>query len=308
MTIPVLTDADVDRLADMGALVRAVEGVLRAKAEARLVAPPRHHVAFGPAGDLVFTIGGEVGGANIAGFRVYDTFAGDVGERSQIVAVWNSRTGALRGLVVGGRLGALRTGAIGGAAVTALARSDARTLAVIGTGIQARTQLEGALAVRTIDSVRVFSRDESRRSGLAAETARAHGIEARAAASAREAVEGADIVLCATTSPTPVIRADWLAPGAHVNTVGPKLRDRHEMGPDVAERAVVIATDSPAQVEAYPSFFLDGTHHRARMVDLADIVAGHRPGRQGDGDITLFCSAGLAGTEVAVADALLARA
>jgi ornithine cyclodeaminase len=305
MAIPILTDADVDRLADMGLLVGAIQETLRAKAAGRLIAPPRHHVAFGDQGDLVFTIGGQQGTTAIAGFRVYDTFAGDIGERPQITAVWNSRTGVLEGLVVGERLGPLRTGAIGGAAIDTLAVPDAREVAVIGSGVQAGTQLAAACAVRPIAMARVFSRDAGRRSAFAAAMEARLGIAVRPVASARDAVTDAAIVLCATTSPSPVLSADWLAPGAHVNTIGPKLKDAHEMGLDVAARAASIVTDSLAQVAAYPSFFLDGTDHRARLADLALVVAGLHPGRRSAEDVTLFCSAGLAGTEVAVAHALL---
>jgi alanine dehydrogenase len=106
------------------------------------------------------------------------------------------------------------------------------------------------------------------------------------------------------SSNTPVIDAAWLAPGAHVTTIGPKIKGRHELGLDVADRAGLIATDSPAQIAAL-DFFLDGTDHGTRMVDLADIVTGRHPGRTSDDMIMLFCSAGLAGTEVLVADALL---
>src|SRR5262245_25165524 len=117
---------------------------------------------------------------------------------------------------------------------------------------------------------------------------------------------GADVVVCATSSDTPVLEAGWLAPGAHVNMLGRKTADRRELGLDVAERAAVIATDSPAQTRAYGApFFLDGTAHLARMADLADLIAGKATARPSPEAITLFCSTGLAGTEVLVADALL---
>ncbi|HEV8388888.1 MAG TPA: hypothetical protein VGQ35_03540, partial [Dongiaceae bacterium] len=125
-------------------------------------------------------------------------------------------------------------------------------------------------------------------------------------ASAREAVSGADIVICATSSDVPVMEAAWLAPGSHVNMLGRKTRDRHELGLDVVERASLIATDSPAQTRAYGApFFLEGTPHLARMVDLADLIAGKAAARPSPEAITLFCSTGLAGTEVLVGAALL---
>jgi alanine dehydrogenase len=97
-----------------------------------------------------------------------------------------------------------------------------------------------------------------------------------------------------------------LRPGTHVNTIGPKFEDTHELSPRVAEKSAIVATDSLAQVDAYPRpFFLAGTPARERMVELGEIVAGRRPGRTSPDDVTLFCSVGLAGTEVVLADAAL---
>lgn len=132
------------------------------------------------------------------------------------------------------------------------------------------------------------------------------GIEVEPAGSASEAVDGADIVICATTSRMPVIHARDLKPGVHVNTVGPKTRAGYELGLDIADVAAVIATDSPEQTRAYAlPFFLAGSGNEHRMADLADIIAGKAAGRGSPGDTTLFCSVGLAGTEVVVASAIL---
>jgi ornithine cyclodeaminase/alanine dehydrogenase-like protein (mu-crystallin family) len=303
-TLRILTDADVAARADMRALIAVIERALRAKAEGRLVAPPRHRVEFGERGGLVFTVGGVIGDGDLAGFRAYETFQGPDDNHTQLVAVWNNANAAFKGIVVGDLLGAVRTGAIGGAAIKAMARADARVLALIGSGFQARTQAWAAAAVRPIAEIRVYSRSDDNRRKFAADIGAQLGVKVIASDAAERAVAGADIVICATSSNTPVIDAAWLAPGAHVTTIGPKIKGRHELGLDVADRAGLIATDSPAQIAAL-DFFLDGTDHGTRMVDLADIVTGRHPGRTSDDMIMLFCSAGLAGTEVLVADALL---
>lgn len=301
----ILTDDDLVTGVDMISVIAAIETALQAKAAGTLVAPPRLREPFGRQGELVFTVGGTLAGDRIAGFRAYQTFA-DARPDQQVVAVWDQATGRLIGLVIGERLGALRTGAIGGVAVKLLADANADTIAIIGTGLQARTQLLAVAAIRRLREIRVFSRRPERRDGFAAEMTRTLGLSVRAYASAEMTVRGAPIVICATNSAQPVIRADWLAPGAHVSTLGPKLRDRHEIGLDVVGRATLIASDSPAQMAAYPEpHMLDGTPHLASVVDLADIAAGLRPGRKAPTDMTLFCSVGLAGTEVLVAERLL---
>jgi ornithine cyclodeaminase len=132
------------------------------------------------------------------------------------------------------------------------------------------------------------------------------GVEIRVADSIPEAVRDADIVICATSSKVPVLNSLHLKPGAHVNTVCLKTLDGYELGLDIADAAKIIVTDSVEQTRSYASpFFLAGTRHGDRIVELSDIIAGRTFGRRSVEDATLFCSVGLAGTEVAVASAIL---
>jgi len=302
----ILTDRDVLELADMTSAIKAVTRAFEARTSGALVAPPRHSVAFPGLGNLVFTVGGVAGDAPLAGFRVYDTFETGGAPHTQIVAIWDARNGALRGLILGERLGDLRTGAIGGLAIRHMARAESESLGIIGSGAQARTQIAAAAAVRRLRTVRVYSRNAENRRAFADEMGRRLDLDITPVGSPREAVTGADIVICATGSDAPVMEAGWLAPGTHVNMLGAKTRDRHELGVGVAERAAAIATDSPAQTRAYGApFFLEGSPALARMADLADVVAGKVAGRPSADAITLFCSVGLAGTEVLVGAAIL---
>lgn len=299
MTV-LLQDKDISLVPTMALALDAIETAFLAKARGELVSPPRHRVSYPGLGDLVFTIGGMLGSSALAGFRVYDTFNGP--EHHQIIAVWSADGANLLGMVVGNLLGEIRTGAIGGIAIRHMSPPDAKHVAVIGTGQQARTQLVAAAAVRRLETVRVYSRCEENRKDFAREMQSLLGVAIEPMSSAREAVQQADIIICATTSPTPVIEAGWLKPGAHVNTVGPKTSDGHEIAVDIADIAALIATDSPEQIRAYdPPFFLNNTASGTRMVDLAHIVAGSVVPRDTGKETTLFCSTGLAGTEVLVA-------
>ncbi len=302
MTI-ILKDEDLRGYALMDVAIDAVEKVFSAPARDEVVAPPRHHVAFPGRGVLVFTGGGVLGDNPLAGFRIFESYV--VPGQTQLVPVWSADDGRLKGLFLGKRLGAICTGAIGGVAIRHMSSPDARVVGVVGSGQQARTQLAAAVAVRDITLARVFSRDEAHRAEFAEEMQRELGIEVEPVGSVREAVGDADIVLCATSSPEPVVSAADLKPGAHVNTLGPKDVDAHELAFDVAEVARVIATDSREQANAYAvPFFLEGSGHEQRMIELSDIVAGKVSGRGAAGETTLFCSVGLAGTEVAVASAI----
>lgn len=291
----ILGDADVWRCLAMPRAVEAVRKALDARRRGTLAAPPRHQVSTGP-GSLVFTVGGEDG---LAGFRVYDTFAGS--RQDQVTAVW--RDGALLGIVVGAALGAVRTGAIGGVAVDVLARRGTVNVAVLGAGLQARTQLMAAASVRALGCVRVFSRTRASREAYAAQMSAHLGRDVVAVDSVGAAFDGADLILSATTATAPVFRAEQVPDGCHVTVAGPKFQGRHEWPAALAERASRIVTDAPEQLLAYAGapFLLAGTPHMGRIEDLA--LA--RPREAGDG-ITLFVSTGLAGTEVFVAEALLA--
>ena len=299
-----LTDADVADLLDGPAAVVAMRDALRAAHAGTLIAPPRASATL-EGGRLVMTAG------HLAdewyGFRSYDTFGHQSGE--QLVVLHDARTGRIRAIAVGEAVGSRRTGAIGGAALDALARPEAATLGVVGAGRQAWAQVWAAAAVRPWRSVTVFSRTPSARHGFAARVRAELGIPAQAAGTAGEAVRDRDVVILATTSPTPVVAADDLAPGTHVNAVGFKQRGRSEFGADLVDRAAVIATDSPTQAAAYdPPMLLAGTPDAARMRHLGAILAGDAPGRTGADDVTLFCSVGLAGTEVFLLDRLAAQA
>lgn len=302
MTI-ILNDDHLKDHSFMGIAINAVERAFISHTKGAAVSPPRHHVSFGQHGDLVFTVGGILGETPLAGFRVYDTFTGS--EHTQIVAVWSASDAKLKGLILGERLGAIRTGAIGGVAIKNLSAPEARTVGVIGSGLQARTQLAAAASVRNIALAKVYSRDETNRTAFAREMQTELGIEVKPVSKVKDAVSDADIVICATSNSQPVITASDLKPGVHINTVGPKTLNAHELGVDVAGVAKIIATDSLAQTQAYASpFFLHGSGHEQRIVELADIVAGRLPGRTSAEEVTLFCSVGLAGTEVAVASAI----
>ncbi|MEX2245363.1 MAG: ornithine cyclodeaminase family protein [Dehalococcoidia bacterium] len=272
-----------------------------------LVAPPRFDLRTG-SGALVFTAGALTDGSLAHGFRVYGVFPNAPSD-DQLVAVYDGSDGRLRGIVIGGLLGEMRTGATGGVAVKYLSRPDASGVALIGGGSQARTQLEAIACVRDVRTVRVCSRTKSSRRAFATDMAKRLSLAIEPVDGAEAAMRDADIVVCATSSRQPVLEASWILPGAHVSTIGPKLRDAHELPLAVAEASAFIATDSPAQAEAYdPPFFLAGTPHMDRMVDLADVVSGRVSVPGAVGGRTLFCSVGLAGTEVAVADVLLRRA
>lgn len=291
-----LTDVDVRAFPHPEAL-EVLRGALRAHADGTLVAPPRLHAA-----DLTFTVGGlnAGSGGDALGFRVYHTL--DAPHDDQLVAVWDPRTGRLTGVVVGSALGPLRTACLGAIAADRLARPEAGTLGLIGSGVQARAHALAVAQVRSLTRVQVYSRSAARREALAQDLC-AQGLPAGAVDSVEEVARTSDLLTLATDSSTPVIESAWIQPGTHVTTLGPKERERHEFPADLAARAALIVTDSPAQLNAYP-----GGHLLAGSPVVAlGTLLGTREIRRTPDDITLFLSVGLAGTEVLLARALLRR-
>jgi len=289
--VTVLRDDDIGRLLRPADAVRWIGEAIDAHHRGDLIAPPRSATDL-DGGRLVFTVGRLRG--SWFGYRSYDTFPATSGD--QVVAVHDEASGRLLAVAVGNELGARRVGAIGAVAVDALATPSADTVGVIGTGTQAYAQLWALSAVRVLREVRVYSRNAGRRAAFAERAAPLVAGTCRPVDDAREAVDGAQIVVLATNSGSPVIDATWLAPGAHVTTLGPKQQGRAEFGPDLPAAASLLVTDSVDQIDAYdPPNVLAGTPQRERLVTLGQI---RNDGAVRPPDaISVFFSVGLAGTE-----------
>ena len=312
MALRVLTDEEI-KTVSMKLAVECMEDAFRQHAAGNLVAPGRLTSDVN-IGQLVFTVGAVTTPHPVVGFRCYDFQHLASPRRAELTVLLDAEDGHLRGIVTGPLLGALRTGAIGGVAIDYLARRDTKTLGLIGAGYQARTQLAAALAVRSFDTVRVFSRNPEKRHQFAVQMRSQFDCVIQEVETAQHAAEEADVLICATTSPEPVIEASWLKPGVHINTIGPKFKDSHELGPDVAELATRLVTDTSAQLEAYgETLLLHGRPEMDTVEDLSAIVAAESLPSQDGGtvstrsatDTTLFISLGLAGTEVFLAKQLM---
>ena len=190
----------------------------------------------------------------------------------------------------------VRTAAVSAVATDRLAKSDASVLGIIGSGVQARSHLEALRLVRDFGEVRVWS---PRRSS---EFAREHSVHA--AASAEEAVEGAEVVVVATTSPHPVLCGEWLSPGVHINAVGAPRPDWRELDDEVLQRARVYVDSREAALKESGDVIAAGKI----FAEIGEVVAGTREGRQSTEEVTLFKSLGLAVEDVATAELVYRKA
>jgi ornithine cyclodeaminase/alanine dehydrogenase-like protein (mu-crystallin family) len=194
-------------------------------------------------------------------------------------------------VVMDGRLiTEMRTGAVSAVATRALARPDAAVLAILGSGVQARSHLEALRLVREFREVRVWS---PRNAGAFAQR---FGV--RLARSAEDAVRGADVVVVATTSRTPVLSGGWLSPGVHINAVGAPRPGWRELDDDVLRRSKLYVESREAASRESGDVIAAG----AIFAELGEVIGGARPGRQSADEITLFKSVGVAVEDIASAE------
>lgn len=296
-----LTEADVKSILTMPLALEAVEASFRRLADGsatlhsrqRLHLPERAYLHYMAAGDTA---------SGYMGLKIYTSSREGL---RFLVTLFDAKSGDLVALLEADYLGQMRTGAATGVATRLMAREDARTVGIIGTGLQARTQLEAVALVRKLGEVRACGRDAQRRERFAGEMSARLGISVTAATSAEEAVRDADIVIASTTSTNPVVEGRWLKRGAHINAIGANFPQKRELDTEAVLRCQVIAADSREQSRQEAGdliqAFADDASRWERVRELADIVAGKVPGRSSPDQITLFKSNGIAIEDVVVA-------
>ena len=302
-----ITENEVDRLLDMPAAIEAVEEVFRFQGEGLVHNVPRRRAVGNSM--VLHLMGAAVSPLDRIGFKAYTT--GPAGVRF-IINLYRESTGELDAVIDAGRLGQLRTGAASGVSAKYMAREDARTAVIIGSGYQARTQLEAIAHVRQLTKACVFSRSPDNRAAFAAEMSKSLDLQVEPVEDAETACSEADIIVAATDSATPVVKGDWIAPGAHVAAMGANRISARELDDtavggfdliavDDIEQSKIEAGDLAGPVEA-------GIISWDEIVHLGDIVAGRVPGRSYRSQMTLFKSLGIALWDVAAAHYVYERA
>jgi alanine dehydrogenase len=222
-----------------------------------------------------------------------------------VICVFDPDNGTPLALMDGTFITATRTAAGSALATRLLAREDAKVLALIGTGVQARSHARALPRVRAFTEIRVAGRDRARAEALAAEI----GAAARVVDSFEEAIRGADVVAATTHSKEPVVRREWLSPGAHVNSVGLNPNGREVDEQTVADAVLVVESResalAPPPAGAPELAGLDPARVHA---ELGELVAGSKPGRTSQDQITLYKSVGVAVQDAAAAALVLAAA
>jgi ornithine cyclodeaminase/alanine dehydrogenase-like protein (mu-crystallin family) len=278
-----LSEKDVLAVLDMDAALEAVEVSLRRQGLAQARAQPRRRLEMPGRVLLNYMAGGNQDGKEGGGWMGTKTYSVARGKASYVVLLYSAVTGELAAIIEADHLGRLRTGAATGIATKYMARADASVAAIVGTGGQARTQIEAVSRVRQLKTVRAFGRDASRRADFCREMSDQLGVAFVPAASAEEAVRGADIVVTMTNSATPVVFGEWISPGMHINAAGSNWAQKRELDAAAVMRAELLAVDSIEQSkiesgDLIQAFAADPSRWE-QIVEVGQIVAGKQPGR-----------------------------
>jgi alanine dehydrogenase len=294
----VLSQEDVRRLLDLDELIDALADAFVQVSGGGASVPPRV-AAFVPERGLLAAMPGYAAG--VLETKLVAVFPDSEPSHQALIAVFDDATGTPLAVMDGTHITAARTGAASALSTRLLAREDARVLAVLGTGVQARSHLAAVTRVRDFNEVRIAGRSPERAEALAAQTG------GRSLDSFEAAVRDADVVCACTDASAPVLRREWLAPGAHVTSVGAS-----QDGPELDESTVsadVLAVESRVAFDPYPA----GAHELqgldpAGAVELGELAAGTRPGRTSPDQLTVYKSMGHAAEDAAAARLVYERA
>jgi ornithine cyclodeaminase/alanine dehydrogenase-like protein (mu-crystallin family) len=296
-----ITESEVRALLTMPMAIEAVEQVSRKQSSGEVVVHPRRRFEL-PGGGFFHYMAAADYAAGFVAMKQYTYVAGKI---RFLVPLYEMSTGDLLAMIEANFMGQVRTGAASGVAANYLARRNSRVAAIIGSGSQARTQLEAIARVRKLESARVYGRDATRRERFSKEMTERLGITVESAASASEAARGADIICTATTASNPVLGSTDLAPGVHINAIGANHAHKRELDEEAVASADVIVVDSVEQSRQEAGDLIMAFHGDelcwTGVKKLSDVVAGKITGRSSDAEVTLFKSNGIASWDLAVA-------
>jgi alanine dehydrogenase len=296
-----LTEADVKSLLTMPRALECVQYSFQRLADGSALLHPRQRLHV-PSQSYLHYMAAADGTSGYMGLKIYTSSREGL---RFLITLFSAESGDLLALMEADFIGQMRTGAASGVATRLLAREDARTVGIVGTGLQARTQLQAITQVRKLTEVRAFSRSTEKRETFAREMTEALQLPVSAVESAEAAVRDADIIVTSTTSTSPVIEGAWLKPGVHINAIGANFPQKRELDAQAVERCNVIVVDSREQSKMEAGdliqVFGEDAGRWSNVRELADIVGGKVAARMNTSEITLFKSNGIAIEDIVVA-------
>jgi alanine dehydrogenase len=300
---------EVERFLPMGACMKAMERVLAALARGEAQLPLRTILWLPEKAGALGLMPAHLATDKVLGLKAVTFFHGNEGTELDThqgaVLLFEAERGRLLALIDATSITAIRTAAVSGVATKLLARQDAADLALVGSGVQARTHLEAMLLARKLRRVRVASSSLDRARQFAEGQGRRHGITIEAVSTVREAVQGADIVCTVTSARQPVVEGAWLSPGAHINAVGSSVPFARELDTAAVVRSRLYVDRRESTLNEAGDFLIpkkEGAIGDDHIVgEIGEVLIGKAAGRTTQDEITLFKSLGLAIEDVASA-------
>ena len=300
--ILILNEHEVTKMLTMPECIRVMEEALADLARGKVTNPLRNVIrAEGATGflGLMPSYRGDYGLKEVCVFpgnpaKGLDTHLG-------AVLLHSGDTGQLMAVINASAITAIRTAAVSAVATKLLAREDAHVLAILGAGVQAKSHLEAIPVVRDIKEVRIFSRTREKAERLATGNR-------KPATSAEQAVRGADIIVTATSAKEPVIKREWIKPGAHINAVGSSIKTTRELDSETVKAASLFVDRRESTVNESGDYLMSGAGPDHIRAELGEILIGKAKGRTSKDEVTLFKSLGLAIEDLASAQFLFGEA
>jgi ornithine cyclodeaminase/alanine dehydrogenase-like protein (mu-crystallin family) len=292
----VLSEAEVEELLDVDELIDALAPAMADLSAGRASVPDRVGAFVTEREGMLAAMPGYTPSSGALAAKLVTLFPRNAGTdlptHQAVIAVFDPATGRPAALLDGNAITAARTGAGSALATRLLAREDASTLAILGTGVQARSHARAVTRVRRFERIALAGRTDEKVAALATELAAELDLPVEKAPSWEEACAGADVICATTHSPEPVVRRDWLAAGAHVNSVGYNTEGREVDAATVADALVVVESRQAAL--APPPAGSNDLEDARDVVEIGELVAGTKPGRTSARQITLYKSVGVA--------------
>lgn len=299
-----LSEMDVKRLLTMEIALDAIENAFHLIASGGAINNPRSRISLDQGTFHLMAAAAPTLG--VMGTKTYSSI--DSNPPQFYVHLYDIVNGQLLALISASDMGQIRTGAATGVATKYMARPTATIVGILGTGYQARTQLEAVCQVRDISLVKAFSRTVEGRENFAEWSSSTLGVKTVAVSSTQECVENSDIVITITSASSPVLKGKWLPPGSHVNAAGSNHRRRREVDSYALNLADVIIVDDIEQAKIECGDLIHpiekGLFSWERVRSLDEVVSGITPSRNNDDEITIFESQGMAIEDIAVGSLL----
>jgi alanine dehydrogenase len=312
----VLSEKEVQRLIDIEELIQILEQAHIQFSTGKAVMPVRLVVPLPQIKGRITSMPAYLSEDNSLGMKVVTYFQENPKQGLPAILatimLYSSETGKILAIMDGSFITAIRTACASAVATKVLANPQVAILGILGAGIQARAHIHALGKVRRIAHVKIYSPSGKSAWRLKEETEPEVRLPIEVAKSAEEAVRGADLLVTATPAPEPILRADWLKPGVHINAVGSHRPDLREIDTATVKRAIVVV-DSRAAILAECGDILLPIQEGAITAEhisaeIGEVLAGQRPGRSGPGDITLYKSVGIAIQDVATAQLVYQKA